>query len=109
MTITVHHKIPVTVESNEVQLPFYFTTGNYVKSFCCMTADLVLIDMHINGTYANIDTHKYDDVEDVATRLEREFCSINFEEIDEAVFMHKFSEVHRELFYFVNPKLKPNA
>jgi hypothetical protein len=30
-----------------------------------------------------------------------------YEPIDEAVFMHKFSEAHRAIFYVANPKLKP--
>jgi hypothetical protein len=108
MTIQVHHKLPVTVEVNEVTLPYYWTSGNYVKSFCCLTEDLTLIDMHMNGTYTTIDTTKLDDKEHAAERLEREFCTKNFAEIAEAVFLHKFAEVHRELFYAVNPKLKPH-
>jgi len=109
MTIQVHHRLPVTVEVNEVTLPYYWTSGNYVKSFCCLTEDLVLIDMHMNGTYTTIDTTKLDDKEHAAERLEKEFCTKNFVPIDEAVFMHKFSELQREVFYMVNSKLKPHA
>jgi hypothetical protein len=29
--------------------------------------------------------------------------------IDPAVFHHQFSAAHRELFYIVNPELKPKA
>lgn len=109
MTITVQHKVPVTVESSEIKLPFYFSSGNLAKSICCITAEFVVIDMHVNGTYGTLDTQRYDCAEDVADRLEREFCNVNFQEIDASVFMHKFSEFHRELFYLVNPELKPNA
>jgi len=107
MTIQVQHKLPVTVEINEVTLPYYWTSGTYVKSYCCLTEDLILIDMHMNGTYSTIDTTKLDDKEHAAERLEKEFCTKNFEEIAEAIFMHKFGELQREIFYMVNAKLKP--
>lgn len=108
-TVQIQHRIPTTVDTTEVSLPVFFTTGRLSKSYCCMTAEMKLISLHSAGAgYLSIDVRAYDDVDDVKFRLEREFSEAFFEIIDEAIFQHKFSEAHREVFYVVNPNLKPN-
>ena len=72
-----------------------------------MTAEMKLINLRNAGGYISVDVTSYDDIEDVKYRLEREFSEPFFEIIDEAIFHHKFSEAHRDIFYVVNPELKP--
>jgi len=107
-TVQIQHRIPTTVDTTDVSLPCYFTTGRLSKNYCCMTAEMKLINLRNAGGYISIDVTSYDDLEDVKYRLEREFSEAFFEIIDEAIFQHKFSEAHREVFYVVNPQLKPN-
>jgi stress-induced morphogen len=74
-----------------------------------MTAEFKLINLRNAGGYISVDVTSYDDLEDVKYRLEREFSEAFFEIIDEAIFHHKFSEAHRDIFYVVNPELKPKG
>jgi hypothetical protein len=102
-TIQITHMAPIVVGTTEINLPFFFTSGNYSKSYCCITEDFRLIDVHHNSMYTNIDVKRYDDMEDIATRLEIEMREKLYEPIEEAVFMHHFSLAHREVFYSANP------
>lgn len=106
-TVEVKHTVPTTVQITEVSLPFYFTNGKYIKHYCCMTAKGDLIEISRNGGYWHIDVTPHEDADDISNRLEHEFSDEFYGVIDEAVFMHKFSEAHREIFYMVNPQLKP--
>lgn len=72
-----------------------------------MTANGDLIEISRNGGYWHIDVTPHEDADDISNRLEHEFDDEFYGVIDEAVFMHKFSEAHREIFYMVNPQLKP--
>jgi len=106
-TIEVTQTAPAIVTSTKVTLPFFFTAGTYTKQFCCMTAERVLISV-TNTQYAkHIETRQYDDLDEVANRLAIEMRDKLYAPIDEAIFHHKFSEAHRELFYTINPELKP--
>jgi hypothetical protein len=107
MLIEVTHKAPVHVGTTQISLPHYYISGDYVKFYCCMTEDMKLITVYHHKYACNVETKVYDDQDDVAFRLERDMRDKLYEPIDEAVFMHKFSEAHREIFYVVNPKLKP--
>ena len=70
--IQINHMAPVVVGTTEIKLPFFFTSGNWTKSYCCITEDLRLIDVHYSSIYTNIDVKRYDDAEDISTRLEIE-------------------------------------
>jgi hypothetical protein len=106
-TIEVTHTMPALETKTSIQLPFYFTSGTYSKFYCCMTAEMVLVTIH-NGNYGQyMETKKYDDMDSLASRLSNEMRDKLYAPIEEAVFQHKFSEVHRELFYSINPELKP--
>lgn len=107
MLIEVTHKAPVRVGTTQITLPHYYIDGDHVKFYCCMTEDLKLIQVYHSKYACNIETKQYDGEDDVAFRLERDMRDKLYEPIDEAVFMHKFSEAHREIFYTANPKLKP--
>lgn len=107
MKIEVTHTAPVHVGTTEITLPHYYINGDYVKSYCCMTEEMKLIQVYAHKYACNIETKVYDDKDDVAFRLQRDMRDKFYEPIDEAVFMHKFSEAHREIFYVVNPQLKP--
>jgi len=87
MTIEVKHKLPVTVDTVQVTLPFFYKCGKYAPHYCWV--------------------QPHDDADEITDRLEREFCDPEYAPIDEAVFHHKFSESHREVFYMVNPQLRP--
>lgn len=107
MLIEVTHTAPVRVGTTQISLPHYYIDGDYVKFYCCMTADMKLITVYHTKYGSTIETKFYEDEDSVAFRLERDMRDKLYEPIDEAVFMHKFSEAHREIFYVVNPKLKP--
>ena len=108
-TITIPTRATTVIGTTEIKLPFYFTCGDYSKSYCCMNENYVLIHVYSIGDdrVMQIETKQYEDADEVAYRLERESRDKHYAPIDEAVFMHKFSEAHRELFYRANPQLKP--
>jgi hypothetical protein len=107
MLIEVTHTAPVQVGTTKVTLPHYYIDGDYVKFYCCFTADMKLITVYHTPYGCNIETKCYDNEQDVAFRLERDMRDKLYEPINEAVFMHKFSEAHRQIFYVANPQLKP--
>jgi hypothetical protein len=107
-TLSIKHRVLTTVDTTEVTLPFYYTTGQLSKSYCCMSADFKRTSVFINGNSMNFDVTTYDDAEEAASSIAWDVKNYeNFTIIDAAVFNHKFSEAHRELFYCVNPQLKP--
>ena len=108
-TITIPVVANTVVGTTEIKLPFYFISGDYSKSYCCMNEDYVLIHVYSlgDGRVMQIETKQYEDASEVAFRLERESRDKHYEPIEEAVFMHQFSTVHREIFYRANPQLKP--
>ena len=106
-TIEVKHKVPTTVSTTEITLPHYFKTGKHWTKYCCMTAEGNLMSIHDNQGYLAIDVRPFEGSDEIADCLEREFCEREYMPIDEAVFMHQFSNAHRKAFYMVNPQLKP--
>jgi hypothetical protein len=107
MKIEVTHTAPVRIGTTEVTLPHYYIDGEHLKTYCCMTENMQLIRIYHSKYACNIETKQYDDKDDLAFRLERDMRDKLYETIDAAVFMHKFSEAHREMFYVANPQLKP--
>jgi len=107
-TIEVKHKVPTTVQVSEVTLPFYYKSGKYAPHYCCMQKDGNLVEVHWQGGYWHIHVTPHDDADEIADKLELEFCDPLYAPIEEAVYMHKFSEAHREIFYMVNPQLRPH-
>jgi len=73
-----------------------------------MGADFKRTSVFINGSNMSFEVDTYDDAEEAARSIDYDMK--NYEEfaiIDAAVFHHQFSAAHRELFYCVNPQLKP--
>jgi hypothetical protein len=105
--ISIKHRVLTTVDTSEVTLPFFYTTGGLSKNYCCMTADFKLISLRSRNGSISFDVTTYDDIEDAASSIDYDAKTDQFLIIDEAVFMHQFSVAHRELFYIVNPQLKP--
>jgi hypothetical protein len=108
-TVSIKHRVLTTIDTTQVTLPFYFTTGKLSKSYCCMTPEFKLISVWAmrNGGMS-FDVRSYDDLDEVADSIA--YDMEHYEEfaiIDAAVFMHQFSVAHRDLFYIVNPELKP--
>jgi hypothetical protein len=106
-TIEVNNYHPVVNETTQITLPFFYTCGNFGDIYCCMSADMVLTTVLSYSTNKQIETRKYDDSIQVQARLEIDMRDKRYRAIDESVFMHMFSEAHREVFYAVNPELKP--
>lgn len=107
MKIEVTHTAPVHVGTTEITLPHYYICGEHVKLYCAMTENMQLITVYQSKYACNVETKQYDEKDDVAFRLQRDMRDKFYEPIDAAVFMHKFSEAHREIFYIANPQLKP--
>ncbi len=106
-TVEVKHKVPTTVHISEVSLPCFYSFGKYVTHYCCMQRDGNLVQVYSHGGHWHIEVSPYDDADEIADKLERDFCDSGYAPIDEAIFYHKFSEAHREVFYMVNPDLRP--
>jgi hypothetical protein len=108
-TIEVNTYQPVIAGTTEITLPHYYICGSFGQVFCCMSEDMILTTVWINTSSKQIDVRKYDDLSQVKSRMEIDMRDKLYEPIDEAVFHHKFSEAHREVFYAVNPNLRPKA
>lgn len=108
-SIQITKKSLVPVGTTEIKLPFCYAAGNYFKHYVCITEELVIITFYAKYGSISIDTKQYDedDMDILANRIERDMREDLYEPIDQAVFQHLFSEVHRNLFYQVNPNLKP--
>jgi hypothetical protein len=108
-TVSIKHRVLTTIDTTEITLPFYFTTGKLSKSYCCMTAEFKLITVWaLRNGGMSFDVRSYDDLDEVADSIAYDMNHYEeFAIIDPAVFHHQFSVAHRELFYCVNPQLKP--
>jgi hypothetical protein len=72
-------------------------TGKEIKVECCY------------GDYAVVtDTHEIDGPKDVQDIIDRASMNYQVSIISEQVFKHQFSIAHREIFYNVNPQLRPH-
>jgi hypothetical protein len=106
-TITIPTRATTVIGTTEIKLPFYFTSGDWTKIYCCMNENYVLVTVYANGSSIQIESKQYEDEHEVSFRLERESRDKHYAAIDQSVFMHKFSEAHRQIFYVANPQLKP--
>ena len=71
-------------------------TGKEIKVECCY------------GDYAVVtDTHEIDGPKDLQDIIDRASMNYQVSIISEQVFKHQFSIAHREIFYNVNPQLRP--
>lgn len=103
-TLEIKHRVLTTVDSTNIQLPYYWSHGKHAKSFCVMTTEFTCIDIRVGSVYLQIDSTQYDDSDDATYSLERSMMDETFERIDEAVFMHHFSLCTRKLYDLANPK-----
>ena len=108
-TVFITKQVLQPVEALTVQLPFYYVSGIYFKHYTLITADRNLISFYRNGSSISLDTWQYsqDDDESLSNRIGKDMGTELYEPIEESVFLHMFSEAHRDLFYQVNPNLKP--
>jgi len=106
-TIEVNTYAPIVQGSTQITLPHYFVCGSFGKIYCCMSADNTLTTVMSYNTNKQIEVRKYDDMAQVKSRMEIDMRDKLYEPINAEVFMHVFSEAHREVFYAVNPELKP--
>lgn len=106
-TFEVNTYQPVVAGTTAITLPHFYICGSFGQVFCCMSEDLILTQVMSYNTSKQIDVRRYDNLEQVKSRMEIDMRDKLYEPIDAAVFHHKFSEAHRELFYAVNPELRP--
>lgn len=109
MEIQVRHRIPTTVATTEVALPFYYITGKYSKYYHCLTDEFQLITVWVHNGFLSIEARHYEDMDEACSHLAAVFADMNYNECEAAIFDHKFSEAHRELFYALNNKVRPKA
>lgn len=106
-TLEIKHQVPVTVETTNIELPFYFSTGRYLKTFFCMTEERTLITIYdLNGNWS-ISTRTYEDDSAAAVRMKNEIDQDNYVQITSDEFEEQFTKAHRDLYYSLNHHLKP--
>jgi hypothetical protein len=107
-TLEIKHQVPVTVETKNIELPFCFSTGRYLKTFYCMTEERKLITIYdLNGNW-HVSTRSYKDDTEAAERLKKEIDQEHYLEITPDEFEESFTKAHRELYYSLNHHLRPN-
>jgi hypothetical protein len=106
-TLEIKHQVPVTVETMNIELPFFFSTGKYLKTFFCMTEERTLITIwDLNGNWS-VSTRSYKDNTEAAERIKKEMDQDNYEQLTTDAFEEQFTKAHRDLYYALNHHLKP--
>ena len=106
-TIEVQTYQPVVATTTAITLPHYYKCGSFGQIFCCMSEDFILTQVYSSSISNQIEVRKYDDLSQVKSRMEIDMRDKLYEPIEAEVFMHVFSEAHREVFYAVNSNLRP--
>jgi hypothetical protein len=106
-TLEIKHQVPVTVETVQIQLPYYYQTGKYCKHYCCITEEKALIRMYqIAGWH--IETKFFDDEDDIVSHLQSEMKDPTYCTLDKDLFETKFTQAHRDIYYTLNHYLRPD-
>jgi hypothetical protein len=106
-TLEIKHRVAVTVETNNIELPFFFSTGRYLKTFFCMTEERTLITIYdLNGNWS-VSTRSYKDDTEAAEHLKKQMDQDNMLRITSDEFEEQFTKAHRDLYYALNHHLKP--
>ena len=92
-------------------LPIFFTKHHSDRMTAYVMIDQTGKEIKVEcsyGDYAVItETHEAVDKADLQRILDRYSMNWQVSIISEQVFMHHFSIAHREIFYNVNPQLRP--
>ena len=95
-----------------MNLPIFFTKHMNSKMTSYVMIDESGKEIAVEcryGDYAIVtDTHDIDSREEVQRIIDRATMHWDVSIISAEVFMHHFSVAHRELFYNVNPSLRPH-
>ena len=72
MTIQVHHKIPVTVETTEVELPYYFKENRFLTdNYYAVLEDFTVIQpYYTDGNYVSVIIKRLKSAEEVGEYIE---------------------------------------
>jgi hypothetical protein len=94
-----------------MKLPIFFTKhhSDRMTTYAMIDQTGKEIKVECNyGDYAVItETHEIDGPKDLQDIIDRASMYSQVSIISEQVFMHHFSIAHREIFYNVNPQLRP--
>ena len=90
MTIEVRHQVPTTVETDYVQLPYYFKSKYYYSTYYMIKEDLSVTQAFESETYAHASIRVYKTPEEVGLFLESLYSkegtdTITPEEFNEAL------------------------
>lgn len=107
-TLEIKYRVPVTVETTEVNLPYHFSTGSSgMVDYYCMTEELCLIKVWSTDNAIFSSSVKYYSIEDATAAIEREMGRDSFKTTDADTFEAVFLDAQRKLYYTLNPELRP--
>ena len=107
-TLEIKYRVPVTVETTEVHLPYHFRTGaGDMVDHYCMTEELCLIKIWSADNTIFSSCIKYLSIADATSAIERETSREGFKTIDADTFEAAFLDAQRKLYYTLNPQLRP--
>lgn len=93
-------------------LPIYFTKHHSDRMTAYVMIDETGKEIKVECTYGDYavitDTHEIDGPKDLQDIIDRASMNWQVSIISEQVFKHHFSIAHREIFYNVNPQLRPH-
>ena len=93
-------------------LPIFFTKHHSDRMTAYVMIDESGKEIKVECTYGDYavitDTHEIDGPKDVQDIIDRASMNYQVSIISEQVFKHQFSIAHREIFYNVNPQLRPH-
>lgn len=97
MTIEIKHKVPTTVQTTEIKLPYYFKTIARVQSKSCWAVleDLSVVHPYCGENYVAISVSKHDSVEEVASFMENYYRNFKLEEVTEEYYKEVVKEAQR--------------
>ncbi len=96
-TLEIKHKVPVTVETAYLTLPFFFSIGQYSKMYFCVTADKKIIGVSPFSAYKGIHVHEYQTDTQMSEQVYQYMNSSDYAQVDEAIFHHHFSIANRHI------------
>jgi len=97
MTIQVHHKIPVTVETTEVKLPYYFKEKRYsYDHYYAVLEDFTIVHPYCTeGNYVSIYIKRLGSAEEVGEFIESFYTNKEVEDATEQEFREMFNKANQ--------------
>lgn len=97
MIIQVHHKIPVTVETTEVKLPYYFKEKRYsYDHYYAVLEDFTIVHpYYTEGNYVSVYIKRLESAEEVGEFIESFYTNKEVEDTTEQEFREMFNKVNQ--------------